>query len=281
MNSEPTDDQDDHLGIPLEDLPTADTPVAGLEPDREAGAWLPEGASADPPTEPGGQGVTAETQLPLPCEPPAGHPAPTPAEFDGPQDDGLAPKGASTTESIGDAETIACLRHIHARLDGLQREFEGKLKYDAQKDRLIDQLHQELQGYRQDFLKKHFLTVILDVIKVADDIRKWLHYFRALDPAQRDPLKLFRYLEAVPSDLEDVFCWHGVKPYSTADGHFDPTRHRSLKQIPTDEAAKDKTIARSLRPGYEWDGKVIRQEMVAVYLYEDASQPESTRNGNE
>lgn len=281
MTSEPTDDPDDHLGIPLEDLPDAESLTPGMEPHGDSEAWLPAGTPPEPLLEPDDQGVSVDTQLPLPSEPPAGNQSSGAPGFDGLPDETPPVMEASSPQAGDDAQTIACLQQIHSRLDALQREFEGKLKYDAQKDKLIDKLHQELQAYRQDFLKKHLLTVILDVIKIADDIRKWLHYFRSLDPAQRDPLKLFRYLEAVPTDLEDVFYWHGVKPYSTPGGNFDPTRHRALKQIHTDESDKDKTIARSLRPGYEWDGKVIRQEMVAVYQYDDATQPESTRNGNE
>jgi molecular chaperone GrpE (heat shock protein) len=190
--------------------------------------------------------------------------------------------GALPSEDTdADLDLSAGLRQILDQLVLLQRDFEGKLKYDAHKDKVIDRLHDELQEYKQDLLKKHLLTVILDVIKIADDIRKWLHHFRALEPAQRDPLKLFRYLEAIPTDLEDVFYWHGVKPFASTEGAFDPARQRVAKKVPTTDPSKDKTVARSLRPGYIWDDKVIRQEMVAVYVHDDGSQLETTRNDND
>jgi molecular chaperone GrpE (heat shock protein) len=163
----------------------------------------------------------------------------------------------------------------------LQREFEGKLKYDAHKDEIIDKLHNELQEYKQDILKKHILSIVMDVVKVADDIRKWLTYFRSLEVSQRDPRKLFRYLEAIPSDLEDIFYWHGVRPFSTAEGIFDPARQRAIKKIPSMDASQDKLIAESLRPGYEWDGKVIRQEMVAVYVYQEEQESSTMGMNNE
>jgi molecular chaperone GrpE (heat shock protein) len=170
---------------------------------------------------------------------------------------------------------------IQAQLVQLQNEFSGKLKYDAHKDQIIDKLHQELQEYKQDIVKKHILSIVLDVVKVADDIRKWIAYFRSLDVSQRDPVKLFRYLEAIPSDLEDIFYWQGVKPYATREGIFDPARQRAIKKIPTDDDAKDKTIAKSIRPGYEWEGKIIRQEMVAVYIHKDGQDSVDTRNIDE
>ena len=92
---------------------------------------------------------------------------------------------------------------------------------------------------------------------------------------------MFRYLEAIPSDLEDIFYWQGVKPYSNREGIFDPAKQRAMKKIATDDLSKDKTIAKSLRPGYEWEGKVIRQEMVAVYVYQDEKESADTGNIDE
>lgn len=181
---------------------------------------------------------------------------------------------AFTISNVETAEPEDVLGVIDGRLDAvenmlsrLSQDFEGKLKYDIHKEKIIDKLHQELQEYKQDLMKKLVLSFVLDVIKLADDIRKWISHFKALDPSQRDPIKLFRYLEAIPGDLEDIFHWQGVKPFSTSEGGFDPARQRALKKIPTDNPDLDKSIARSIRPGYEWEGKVIRQEMVAVYIY--------------
>lgn len=173
------------------------------------------------------------------------------------------------------------LAMLHNQLDDIKAEFVGKLKYDGHKDKIIDKLHQELQEYKQDIVKKHILSIVLDVVKVADDIRKWLTYFRSLDVSQRDPVKLFRYLEAIPSDLEDIFYWQGVKPYTSTDGEFNPAKQRAIKKIPTDDITKDKTVAKSLRPGYEWEDKIIRQEMVAVYVYEEETESVDTRNIDE
>jgi len=170
---------------------------------------------------------------------------------------------------------------LQSQMAQLQDEFSGKIKYDEHKDEIIDKLHQELQEYKQDIVKKHILSIVLDVVKVADDIRKWITYFRSLDVSQRDPVKLFRYLEAIPSDLEDIFYWQGVKPYINQEGAFDPAKQRAMKKIDTDDVSKDKTIAKSLRPGYEWEGKVIRQEMVAVYVYTDKKASGDTGNIDE
>jgi molecular chaperone GrpE (heat shock protein) len=187
-------------------------------------------------------------------------------------------------EPIPESQAFDLQHHlddIQSQLAQLKAEFAGKIKYDEHKDEIIDKLHQELQEYKQDIVKKHILSIVLDVVKVADDIRKWIAYFRSLDVSQRDPVKLFRYLEAIPSDLEDIFYWQGVKPYTNREGVFDPAKQRTIKKIATDDPSKDKTIAKSIRPGYEWEGKVIRQEMVAVYVYEDPQESVNTGNIDE
>jgi len=184
-------------------------------------------------------------------------------------------------QTFENSDLIGRIDQLGFQMAALQREFEGKLKYDAHKDEIIDKLHNELQEYKQDILKKHILSIVMDVVKVADDIRKWLTYFRSLEVSQRDPRKLFRYLEAIPSDLEDIFYWHGVRPFSTAEGIFDPSRQRAIKKIPSMDASQDKLIAESIRPGYEWSGKVIRQEMVAVYVYQDEQESSTMGMNNE
>ena len=37
-------------------------------------------------------------------------------------------------------------------------------------------------------------------------------------------------------------------------------------------ASKDKKIAESLRPGYEWEGRIIRPEIIVAYVYREAEE---------
>ncbi len=257
---------DDGLGakIPLVEGTEADTDLEDQSPPA-------------PVDEPSGGGEAAEAQpIALPDDEPVSEEdeSVSPAVVAGEDHDSTLP----TADSFLDQDLLAGrLESLSLQIGELQREFEGKLKYDAHKDEIIDRLHSELQEYKQDIIKKYVLSIVMDVVKVADDIRKWLAYFRSLEVSQRDPRKLFRYLEAIPSDLEDVFYWHGVKPFSSQEGSFDPARQRAIKKVPTDDPALDKNVAHSIRPGYEWETKVIRQEMVAVYVYQAEQESLDTR----
>ena len=274
LKAAPFDDDDFEVEAPAPPEAKPDTD-AGIFPDEPPEAIAPDGTPGDGLQEPASIGE---------LNPTVDDGEPTQEDQSAPDLQEQESQGGDLDPLIGETETATLRREIdmlHKLLEELKDEFVGKLKYDAHKDKIIDKLHQELQEYKQDIVKKHILSIVLDVVKVADDIRKWLTYFRSLDVSQRDPVKLFRYLEAIPSDLEDIFYWQGVRPYTNKGGIFNPAKQRAIKKIPTDDRSRDKTIAKSLRPGYEWEDKVIRQEMVAVYVYEDETESVDTRNIDE
>lgn len=174
-----------------------------------------------------------------------------------------APQAASDS-------TVFRLNELSVQMNDLLRQFEEKLKYDAHKEKIIDVLHKELQEYKTDLIKKYVTGLIMDLIKVIDDARKMASHFKARDLSAEEQPKLLRALEDVAQDLEDVFQVQGIIPFIADDDRFNPNRQRVVRKIDTDEPSKDKTVAESIAPGYEWDGKVIRREMVSVYSYNPA-----------
>jgi molecular chaperone GrpE (heat shock protein) len=199
--------------------------------------------------------------------------APKPKEFQA--DSG--PLGEPPIESL-----VKKLDGIQEDIGRLRDEFKKKIMYDVHKDKLIDSLHQELQGYKNDFIKKHLKSMMLDMIKIIDNIRKLSKHFNSLDPAEIDTVKLLELLNNIPSDLEDVFYWQNVRSFKSESQIFDATHQRILKTVETSDKEKDKLIAESIRPGYEWDGQVIRPEMVSVYIYKEITdQKEEIRSSDE
>ncbi len=158
---------------------------------------------------------------------------------------------------------------ISFQIDSLQNEFSKKLKNDIFKEKLIDSLHQELQSYKSGLIRKHVQSMVVDVIKIIDDIRKLTDYYHSLKPEDLEPVKLLQLLKRIPGDLEDIFFYQGVKPFTCSGNEFDAARQRVLKRVITTDASLDNKVAKSLKPGYEWGDKVIRPEIVAVYLYQD------------
>ncbi|MGM0451810.1 MAG: nucleotide exchange factor GrpE [Thermodesulfobacteriota bacterium] len=172
----------------------------------------------------------------------------------------------------GDPSIHSEISALRQQLQKLASEFERKLKYDAHKNKIIDNLHDELQEFRDGVIKKHLHSMVMDLIKIIDDIRKYRAHYAEQDtetsPAQTAQ-NLLDFMEDIASDLEDLFAWQGVSPFRCGDKRFDNSRQRIVKKIATDDPEKDKLVAASIRPGYTWEDKIIRPEMIAVYVYND------------
>ncbi len=187
--------------------------------------------------------------------------------------------GEEETAKKQDLDLLSEIKSVKEQLEALSLAFNEKIKYDAHKEKIIDNLHQELQAYREGIIKKHLHTVVTDIIKVIDDIRKFAtHYeksMESLNPAE-SLKEVLSFLSGIASDLEDIFSWEGIEPFRCEEKTFDSTRQRLISKVETDDPALDKQVAESLRPGYIWDGKIIRPEMVSVYVYAENTGKEGT-----
>lgn len=172
-------------------------------------------------------------------------------------------------------ETASAIRSIQAGIEELDSKFESKLKYDEHKNKVIDDLHQSLQEYRDGLLKKYLQRIFTDVIKIVDDARKLSAHYRQEPASEENFGKLLQYLEDIANDLEDLFGWEGVVAFNTEGETHDPAKQRVVKKIETDNPSMDKVIAQRLRPGYEWDGRIIRPEIVSIYICNQESATEN------
>lgn len=205
-----------------------------------------------------------------------------PIESDGRYTDGDILVMASDADVIAPIDLK--LDGISKQLSDLHKEFQIKIKNDAHKDKVIDNLHQELQQYKNNHLKKYLLPTIMDIIQFIDGLRKLIKYLTLQRPEESDPqiqMKLTKLLKSIPSDLEDICFRQGISPFKCSDKAFNPGRQRILKKIQTEDIEKDKTVAESLRPGYVWDGEVIRPEVVSVYIFKAPEAEIETGNADE
>ena len=183
----------------------------------------------------------------------------------------LSDEESSKTFDADTASGTDLLLAIKAQMEELSAAFDSKLKYDDHKNKIIDDLHQTLQQHREGLLKKYLHRIVMDVIKIVDDMRKLTAHYNQQSHSAETSVKLLKYIDNIASDLEDMFSWEGVVPFTCDGDVVDPARQRVLNKIETNDPEKDKTIAERLRPGYEWDGKIIRPEMVSAYIYQTNS----------
>lgn len=158
---------------------------------------------------------------------------------------------------------------ILENLQQLVRRFEQKIQVDSHKQKVFDDLHAELQEYRNGLIASLTLTMERDVIKLIDDVQKTLSVFADKSASPESYERMFAMFSGVATDLEDILYRHGVEPYNSRGDSVDVTRQQILTTVPTNDKNLDKKIAERISRGWEKDGKVVRPERISVYIYQE------------
>ena len=167
---------------------------------------------------------------------------------------------------------VITLEHLLSEVVALKNGFDIKLQYDQHKDTIIDRQHKELEDYRSGLIDKVSLQIADGVIQQIDNIEKLAAHYPVFSPREDDGLyekyeKLRKLLIELPESLRDVLDRNDIESYRSDEGLlFDAKRQRVLKKEFTSDETLDKTVKQSLRWGFIFKGKVIRPEMVEVYV---------------
>ncbi|MBK8565942.1 MAG: nucleotide exchange factor GrpE [Saprospiraceae bacterium] len=159
---------------------------------------------------------------------------------------------------------------VEQQLEQLGTEFQSKLKYDAHKEKIIDNLHAELQTYKNGLIEKLLRPIFMDIIEVVDDTRRLLKDLKAKGE-DTNPEKLKKLLESIPDDLEDLLDKHGVEVVQAESEAFNPAVQKVVKTVPTPEESLDKQVSERLKNGYRWEGRLLRHEVVNVWQFQKPS----------
>ena len=165
-------------------------------------------------------------------------------------------------KSIGEANTEL--------LQQLVKDFDVKFKYDAAKQEQIDKLYKENTEFKEGILDKFKRSLILAVIEQIDSAEKSIAFFGNKDKecSEENYRKLLSNFRDIVREWQDMLLQQfDVSSYRCEpNSPIDIRRQRILKQIPTGDTGLYKHVHRTLRPGYELDGQVLRPELVEVFV---------------
>lgn len=180
------------------------------------------------------------------------------------------------------SETISP-EDVLAQFNDLKQMIEQKIMIDTQKKDIIDQLSREAEGYREEFFKKMFKPIIMDIIEVTNDLQRMVRTYKEKPEDVVDKKKFISIMDCYQSDLEDILEKYSVEVFNEEGEMFNGRTQKSVKIIDTGDESKHKTIAQRLVNGYTLDGKVIAAEKVNVYKYnpELAEQEKTDEGGSE
>lgn len=164
-------------------------------------------------------------------------------------------------------EVLEAQKQLLQKVEELQALFQSRILHTDHEEKIVDQMHHELQKHREGLYAQLVRPILLDVIQVRDSIRRMAAVYLERPAGQQDiPNKIFA---GYALDLQDILERNEVEVYDTAPGEpFAPLRQRVVKKVPTGEEELHGKVAASLSDGYSYNGRTLSPEKVAVYTYE-------------
>ena len=94
------------------------------------------------------------------------------------------------------------LQEINTKVDRLTQLFTKKIQHTAHEEKIVDQMHAELQKYKDDMYSQLVRPILLDMIEVRDSILRMSNvYAEKPEEEQSIPLRVFRDYSY---DIQDI-----------------------------------------------------------------------------
>ncbi len=155
----------------------------------------------------------------------------------------------------------------------LNRDFDIKLKYDANKEHVIDSLLGELKDYREDLYVKMLRPAVMDLIEMHDDLGRLLISSIPAETASGTEKQMYRNLCSFLDSIEFLLEKLGVQAFVLPDNEFVRGKQKIQRMVNTADPVQDGKVAEHLRKGFESGDKVIRPEVISLYKYVSMAQP--------
>lgn len=160
---------------------------------------------------------------------------------------------------------IENIQNLVTAMSQLQQDFDTKVKYDDSKEHLITSLHKELQFYREGLHFRILKPVFIDLISLYSDMNTLIEGLQ--QDSSPSSIQQVRHLTIFEGTVEEILQRNGVDLFRCEQNTFVPSRQRALRTIATSHPEEDKGIARRVRPGFEYEGKLLQHELVEIYKY--------------
>lgn len=158
-------------------------------------------------------------------------------------------------------------QQLSEKIETLNALFNARIMHTEHEEKIVDQMHKELQKYKEDMYAQLVRPILLDVIEVRDSImRMAATYLAKPEGEQNIPNKTF---SDYAFDLQDILEKNSVEIYRSKSGDdFAPIKQRLIKKVPTADESLHGKVAESLSCGYSYNGRTISAEKITVYYYE-------------
>jgi hypothetical protein len=140
-----------------------------------------------------------------------------------------------------EADLAALLSNLEARL---LDAFNEKLAFDNFKEKQIDRLHEELQGYKSDLLLKAAQPLTNAMIKLYADVARVISGLSREDPTKLTVDRVVGLFDSLRVEIADLLAARGVEMFHAAvDDRFDARRQSSVGSVETSSSERVGRIA--------------------------------------
>ncbi|WP_235433280.1 nucleotide exchange factor GrpE [Protofrankia coriariae] len=175
------------------------------------------------------------------------------AEDEVPADENEVPAENAVIDGSADGSAAAA---VAVRLDDLARRVEELARLRRHDADLVDRLHAENTRLRAGELTEAMSPLLRGLMRLHDQMTSL---------GADDGQSVAGILRTQLLQIMDVAV--DVRPYTAVVGMpFDPARHVGVRRIGTDDAKRDRTIARTVKPGFvRGESIVVRPAEVEVF----------------
>ena len=157
-----------------------------------------------------------------------------------------------------------------AKLDRILEILETKVKVDEHKNKMFDNMHQELCSYRNGVLEKNTNAFALDLIGVIDSYEKQYAMLNdVIRPDDEEYTRLLDTIKNVIQDMIDVLYRQGIEPFTSIDEDMivDVKSQKIVKTVNTVDESLNNKICSQIAPGYAKGDNILRAEKISIYKY--------------
>ena len=171
---------------------------------------------------------------------------------------------------LGLQQLSAKVTAMHDQLDALRQQQENRDRLEA----VVTDLHKRYSDLSEEFHQRETPGPVFHcLIAIADRCREKMRRLRSVATRETSDAALSAKLHdlikarsADRIDAEQTLAILGVEPFRERNGAFNHKRQKVMQSVPTTDNALVGAVAKHLQPGYVRHGRVIRPELVAVYI---------------
>lgn len=153
-----------------------------------------------------------------------------------------------------DETTDAALRRLSEEVAGLRDLFQRRLLEDRARQRMYDELYEQLAFARKGLVDEYLAPMVREVLLVVDRVE-------ASEQASEEGREV---LATVRAELMEVLLRRGLRRVDALGEPFDPRLHEAVGRAAVQDGAEAGRVVEVRRPGYLLADRLIRPAQVVV-----------------